>query len=74
MSTHRPYSSRYSMARLAAGAVLLATLAACGYKGPLYMPAPPPPPDAALTTPPPPTQPLSDTSGNTAPAGTTTSE
>ena len=38
--------------RLLAGLVVLATLAACGYKGPLYMPPPPPPPDESLTQPP----------------------
>lgn len=37
--------------RLAMAALLLSTLTACGYKGPLYMP-PPPPPDASLTAPP----------------------
>jgi len=37
--------------RTAAGVALFSALAACGYKGPLYMP-PPPPPDASLTTPP----------------------
>lgn len=44
-------SSALPLCRIAAGAVLLSALAACGYKGPLYMP-PPPPPDAALTKPP----------------------
>ena len=37
--------------RIAAGLFLLALLAGCGYKGPLYMPRPPAP-DASLTKPP----------------------
>jgi predicted small lipoprotein YifL len=37
-------------ARRVAAASLLACLAACGYKGPLYLP--PPPPNDALTQPP----------------------
>ncbi|MBF6616469.1 LPS translocon maturation chaperone LptM [Pollutimonas thiosulfatoxidans] len=37
--------------RYAGAVVVLSTLAACGYKGPLYMP-PPPDPDESLTTPP----------------------
>lgn len=37
--------------RLMACGLLLAGLAACGYKGPLYLPAPEDPP-ATLTTPP----------------------
>jgi predicted small lipoprotein YifL len=44
------------LCRIAASAVLLAALAACGYKGPLYMPKPAPPPES-LTKPPTP-QPL----------------
>lgn len=36
--------------RIVASLALLPLLAACGYKGPLYMP--PPPPEEALTTPP----------------------
>ncbi len=40
-----------SMLRIVASLTLLSSLAACGYKGPLYMP-PPPPPEAALTAPP----------------------
>jgi predicted small lipoprotein YifL len=46
-------------ARRVAAASLLACLAACGYKGPLYLPPPPPqhartppPPNDALTQPP----------------------
>lgn len=39
------------LCRIAAGALLLAALGACGYKGPLYMPKPAPPPDS-LTKPP----------------------
>lgn len=39
------------MLRIVASLTFLSTLAACGYKGPLYMP-PPPPPEAALTAPP----------------------
>ncbi|MYN12698.1 hypothetical protein GSY71_05995 [Pusillimonas sp. TS35] len=38
--------------RYVGAAGLLAGLAACGYKGPLYMPPPPPPPSATLTAPP----------------------
>lgn len=52
---HTPKSVRFM-----AGITLVATLTACGYKGPLYMP-PPPQPDAALTVPPAPQQPLSET-------------
>jgi predicted small lipoprotein YifL len=37
--------------RFIAGMAVAMAMAACGYKGPLYLP-PPPPPDAALTTPP----------------------
>jgi predicted small lipoprotein YifL len=40
------------LCRAIAGAALFSALAACGYKGPLYMPPPPPPPDAKLTAPP----------------------
>ena len=40
-----------SVYRIVASLALLSALAACGYKGPLYLP-PPPPPDASLTTPP----------------------
>ena len=43
--------SRSRAGRYAASLALLSMLAACGYKGPLYLP-PPPPPDEALTTPP----------------------
>jgi len=38
-------------ARLLGSGILLAVLAACGYKGPLYLPPPETPP-ATLTTPP----------------------
>ena len=38
-------------ARLAAGALLMSSLLACGYKGPLYLPEPEAPP-AELTAPP----------------------
>lgn len=41
-----------SLGRTVASLALLSMLAACGYKGGLYMP-PPPPPDESLTTPPP---------------------
>lgn len=59
-----------SLARLAAGAALLATVAACGYKGPLYMP--PPPPDESLATPPSsmPAPASPESSGNSQPATT----
>ncbi|NYT65356.1 lipoprotein [Alcaligenaceae bacterium] len=48
-----------TLARTVAGIVLAASLTACGYKGPLYMPTPPEP-DAALTVPPAPQQPLTE--------------
>ncbi|MBP6019433.1 MAG: lipoprotein [Burkholderiaceae bacterium] len=48
-----------ALARIVAGIALVASLTACGYKGPLYMP-PPPEPDAALTVPPAPQQPLTE--------------
>lgn len=41
-----------SSRHLAATLGLTLMLAACGYKGPLYMPAPPPAPQESLTTPP----------------------
>ncbi len=43
-------------ARLVGAGLLLGGLAACGYKGPLYLPPPPDPP-AALTEPPAPVAP-----------------
>lgn len=46
--TKTPTLLRY---RIVASLALLPLMAACGYKGPLYMP--PPPPDESLTTPPP---------------------
>jgi predicted small lipoprotein YifL len=52
------------LCRIAAGALLLAALGACGYKGPLYMPKPAPPPDS-LTKPPTSTTPPADTSSPT---------
>lgn len=45
--TETPASFKY---RIVASLALLPLLAACGYKGPLYMP--PPPPEETLTTPP----------------------
>ena len=47
-------NTRYSKTgpRLLACLSMVTMLAACGYKGPLYMP-PPPAPDESLTTPPP---------------------
>ncbi len=51
MQAPRATSSAPPVLRRLAGLALLSTLAACGYKGPLYMP-PPPPPDESLTTPP----------------------
>ncbi len=52
MSSAYPASSpaRLGM-RLLAGTLLLGSLLACGYKGPLYMPPPEDPP-ATLTQPP----------------------
>lgn len=41
----------HTVSRLAASVTLLALLAACGFKGPLYMP-PPAAPDQSLTAPP----------------------
>ncbi|MFC3337239.1 LPS translocon maturation chaperone LptM [Paracandidimonas soli] len=38
--------------RAATAAILLALLAGCGYKGPLYLPPPPAAADPALTEPP----------------------
>ncbi|HEY9278501.1 MAG TPA: lipoprotein [Eoetvoesiella sp.] len=40
-----------SVYRIVASFALLSALAACGYKGPLYLP-PPPPPEESLTAPP----------------------
>ena len=40
-----------SVTRIVASFALLATLSACGYKGPLYLP-PPAPPEESLTRPP----------------------
>ena len=40
-----------SVTRIVASFAFLATLSACGYKGPLYMP-PPAPPEESLTRPP----------------------
>lgn len=70
MRLHRSSTLPYSAARIVMAAVLLTALTACGYKGPLYMPAPPPAPDASLTTPPSPSQPLTDTTDGAAPAKT----
>ncbi len=50
MSIH-PLFLRLPPARRIAAAALLAALAGCGYKGPLYLP-PPGPPDQTLTVPP----------------------
>ncbi|MGB6103405.1 MAG: lipoprotein [Pusillimonas sp.] len=44
-------STRARASRLLAGLFMASMLAACGYKGPLYLP-PPPAPDESLTTPP----------------------
>lgn len=49
-SSRVPLSTRRGM-RLLAGTLLLGSLLACGYKGPLYLPPPEDPP-AALTQPP----------------------
>lgn len=50
-----PAATRFRLSQrtsaVAAGTLLLMALAACGQKGPLYMP-PPDAPDASLTTPP----------------------
>jgi len=43
-------TSAYAVCRYAACLALVSMLAACGYKGPLYMP--PPPPDESLAAPP----------------------
>lgn len=51
MQAPRSTTSAIGVCRLATGLFLVSMLAACGYKGPLYMP-PPPAPDASLTTPP----------------------
>ncbi|TEA76851.1 LPS translocon maturation chaperone LptM [Allopusillimonas ginsengisoli] len=50
MSTKSTFLRTRSARRIAAAA-LLAAMAGCGYKGPLYLP-PPPPPDQTLTEPP----------------------
>ncbi len=50
MQAPRTATSAHPARRLAACLALLSMLAACGYKGPLYMP--PPPTDEALATPP----------------------
>jgi|GEM_PF-804838 hypothetical protein len=48
--TRRP-AAAHTCLRLIAGCLLVGGLAACGYKGPLYLPAPEAPP-AELTAPP----------------------
>jgi predicted small lipoprotein YifL len=50
MQAHTTPKSALAICRYAACLALLSTLAACGYKGPLYMP--PPPPDETLAAPP----------------------
>lgn len=45
-------TSGRSLYRTGCALVLMLMLSACGYKGPLTLPAPPPVPDASLTTPP----------------------
>lgn len=57
MQASRTTTHAHTLCRIVASFALLSTLMACGYKGPLYMPAPPAP-DAALTTPPTPAAPL----------------
>jgi len=56
----RPHTFTRLGMRLLAGGVLLGSLLACGYKGPLYLPPPEDPP-ATLTEPP----------GHDAPPGST---
>lgn len=51
MHASRHTAHAFSLTRIVAGFALLAGLAACGYKGPLYLP-PPPPPDEASVMPP----------------------
>ncbi|HUH88678.1 MAG TPA: lipoprotein [Pusillimonas sp.] len=51
MQASRPKASVSYKYRIVASLFMLPLLAACGYKGPLYMP-PPPPPEESLTTPP----------------------
>ena len=51
MQASRTSTPARSMPRIVASFAMLAALAGCGYKGPLYMP-PPPPPEASLTKPP----------------------
>ncbi|MFW7340801.1 lipoprotein [Pollutimonas sp. H1-120] len=50
MQAPRTPTSAHAARRLAACLALLSMLAACGYKGPLYMP--PPPTDETLAAPP----------------------
>ncbi|MFA7669455.1 MAG: lipoprotein [Burkholderiaceae bacterium] len=50
MQARLPFFARHGL-RLLAGGLLLGSLLACGYKGPLYLPPPEDPP-AALTVPP----------------------
>jgi len=52
MHVRRTSTSARPAFRIVASLSLLACLAACGYKGSLYMPPPPPAPDASLTVPP----------------------
>lgn len=51
MHASRHMAHAFSLTRIVAGFALLAGLAACGYKGPLYMPPPPPPDEAAVMPP-----------------------
>lgn len=50
MQASRPTAFTSRKHLIVASLALLPLLAACGYKGPLYMP--PPPPEEALTAPP----------------------
>jgi predicted small lipoprotein YifL len=50
MQARRATFTAQPLLRRLAGLTLISMLAACGYKGPLYMP--PPPTDEALATPP----------------------
>ncbi len=51
MQVSRTTTPARTVLHIVASFALLSTLPACGYKGPLYLPAPPAP-DASLTAPP----------------------
>lgn len=67
MQARRATFTAQPLLRRLAGLTLISMLAACGYKGPLYMP-PPPAPDESLTVPPTPAPLPAPEPGEAAPA------